>query len=423
MQFVGILVILHIAAFIITMAGTIATIERAGDLPGVTFIVSDEWASANALYFSVVTVATVGFGDISPTTALGRLLVCVFIITGAVTFSRVAAALIEVYQEPHAGLGFVSNSSGRMLVLLTGSPNRRQLCDILDELFHPAHPNAAFLHVVSLLEGPFFSEEDARWFGEHPDYASKLSYLRGSVFSPRDLQRAVPGAMRIQADSDRQRLQAVFVLSAHGTEEEDTQNQLRAMALRRSLPPGAEIYVLLGGGDSQHSLQALGIPASRILARDVVKSGFFAANTATPGVGTLLVNLFSSDGGTEAGGERCVEPPRLLPRSLLDQLWSRSSAAPLNPDWLVQRTAWRSERLRRCFPAFADDAMVQQLAELHAAHVQVAVREESRPAETGETLPHLRWWDPFATARVPIRPAWHADYEDGLEQEVCKCGG
>ena len=100
-QLVGVRVMLLISSYIVSMAGTMATIERAGDLPGWDFLVGADWELINALYFSVVTVATVGFGDIAPQTALGRLFICVFIISGAITFSRVAAALIEVYQEPH----------------------------------------------------------------------------------------------------------------------------------------------------------------------------------------------------------------------------------------------------------------------------------------------------------------------------------
>lgn len=100
-QLVGVRVMLLISSYIVTMAGTMATIERAGDLPGWDFLVGADWELINALYFSVVTVATVGFGDIAPQTALGRLFICVFIISGAITFSRVAAALLEVYQEPH----------------------------------------------------------------------------------------------------------------------------------------------------------------------------------------------------------------------------------------------------------------------------------------------------------------------------------
>lgn len=428
-QYVGVLVMLLIASFVVTMACAIETIERAGDLSGWEFLVDNDWQSVNALYFSIVTVATVGFGDIAPRTALGRLCICVFIIMGAIAFSRMAAALIEVYQEPHAGLGAVHNAAGRLLVLLTGSPDRKQLCDVLEELYHPAHPNSAYLHVVSLLEGHAFSEQDSRWFTEHADYGHKFTYLRGSVFNPRDVARAVPGASTRGTSSHR--LQAVFVLSsARGNDDEDTQNQLRAMALRRHLAPGTEIYVLLGSGDSQHSLQALGIPAGRILARDLVKSGFLAANTATPGAGPLLVNLFSSDGGSDAPIAERREVPRVVNRSWMHLRWLKKTASQsLNPEWLALRLRWREERSRRCFAPFSDDAMVQGLASSAAPsfaaaalpdHSTSRVYTDQASSSSAWVAPNLsRWWN-AAESRLEKenRPAWHTDYEEGLEQEL-----
>lgn len=314
-----------------------------------------------------------------------------------------------------AGLGVVRNPTGRLLVLLTGSPDRRQLCDVLDELFHPAHPNAAYLHVVSLLEGSNFSEDDFRWFEESPHYGPKLSYLRGSVFDVRDLERAAPGSTTFTGDTSRLRLQAVFVLSARGTEDEDTQNQLRAMALRRFLPHGAEIYVLLGSGESLHSLMALGIPAERILARDIVKSGFLAANAATPGAGTLLVNLFSSDGGA-AGSDDRLGPPRVLSRGFgAGFSWRSQPTVSLNPEWLSQRVVWRAERTRRCFPPLPDNAVFSAMTPDHPVHAVVPMGGggKSRKPQS-EVLP----WSLFTEIDTTARPAWHADYKDGLEQEV-----
>ena len=345
-------------------------------------------------------------------------------------FSQMAAALIEVYREPHAGLGAVRNPTGQMLVLLTGSPDRRQLLDVLDELYHPAHPNAAFLHVVSLLEGQWFSESDSRWFLEHAEYANKLTYLRGSVFDPRDLERAVPGALGRPSSGRRSRLQAVFVLSNRGTEEEDTQNQLRAMALRRYLT-NAEIYVLLGSADSQHSLQALGISAGRILTRDVVKAGFLAANTATPGAGPLLVNLFSSDGIASNGVPARREIPREMPLSWGEyfSLTPSKTAGRFNPAWLSRRLSWRADRLKRCFPPLVDDEIVLQLSS-SSSHVAVPVYSggthtvgnsalDAGDAEVTPSLTHRWWsWNRDNEPEVPPRPTWHSDYQDGLVQEV-----
>lgn len=51
----------------------------------------------NALYWAVVTLATVGYGDLAPQTAPGRLLTSVFILVGIVTISVFTATLASVF--------------------------------------------------------------------------------------------------------------------------------------------------------------------------------------------------------------------------------------------------------------------------------------------------------------------------------------
>lgn len=51
----------------------------------------------NALYWAVVTLATVGYGDLAPQTTAGRLLTSVFILVGMVTISVFTATLASVF--------------------------------------------------------------------------------------------------------------------------------------------------------------------------------------------------------------------------------------------------------------------------------------------------------------------------------------
>ncbi len=50
----------------------------------------------DAFYYSVVTVATVGYGDIHPTTAMGKVLAIVLIVAGVGTFLEVIAGITQV---------------------------------------------------------------------------------------------------------------------------------------------------------------------------------------------------------------------------------------------------------------------------------------------------------------------------------------
>ncbi|EHJ46069.1 Ion transport 2 domain protein [Solidesulfovibrio carbinoliphilus subsp. oakridgensis] len=51
----------------------------------------------DALYFSVVTITTVGYGDIHPVTATGKLLAMALILSGGGTFFGILAAAVEMF--------------------------------------------------------------------------------------------------------------------------------------------------------------------------------------------------------------------------------------------------------------------------------------------------------------------------------------
>jgi len=75
--------------FVTVLAATLALgIGGTMALEGLSFV--------DALYFTVVTVATVGYGDIHPTTDAGKLLAVVLIVTGVGTFLGVFANAAEL---------------------------------------------------------------------------------------------------------------------------------------------------------------------------------------------------------------------------------------------------------------------------------------------------------------------------------------
>lgn len=51
------------------------------------------WSLLDALYFSVVTIATVGYGDLTPHTALGKIFTIFYIFAGIGLFASAVATL------------------------------------------------------------------------------------------------------------------------------------------------------------------------------------------------------------------------------------------------------------------------------------------------------------------------------------------
>ncbi len=72
-----------------------------GQIAGGTLIFAalEDWSLIDALYFCVVTSATVGYGDFAPTTDAGRLFCIVYIITSVglvvALLSRIATGRVE----------------------------------------------------------------------------------------------------------------------------------------------------------------------------------------------------------------------------------------------------------------------------------------------------------------------------------------
>ena len=63
-------------------------------LIGTAFYVRTEgWSVLDALYFCVVTLATVGYGDFAPRTSLGKVFTIVYVLIGAGVFVVLAAEL------------------------------------------------------------------------------------------------------------------------------------------------------------------------------------------------------------------------------------------------------------------------------------------------------------------------------------------
>jgi voltage-gated potassium channel len=57
------------------------------------------WSWLDALYFSVVTLSTVGYGDLTPTTPVGKIFTVAYILMGISIFITFASMLVKEREE------------------------------------------------------------------------------------------------------------------------------------------------------------------------------------------------------------------------------------------------------------------------------------------------------------------------------------
>jgi len=103
------------------------------------FMMAEHLDLANALYFSIVTVATVGYGDIAPSTVVGKVLAVLMIFAGTGTFLGVVATGTEIFlarreQETRhrklqmiVGLFFTETGNSLLQFLVAADPLRAEL--------------------------------------------------------------------------------------------------------------------------------------------------------------------------------------------------------------------------------------------------------------------------------------------------------
>jgi voltage-gated potassium channel len=99
---------------------------------GVVFYTNAEhWSLVNAIYFCVVTLGTVGYGDITPTTAAGKLFTVIYIILGLSVIGGFFATLGRMIDPQR----FLSLGGGAQEM----AKLREELARVREEMAHLAH--------------------------------------------------------------------------------------------------------------------------------------------------------------------------------------------------------------------------------------------------------------------------------------------
>ena len=110
------------------------------------------WNVVNAIYYTWVTISTVGYGDISPESYVGRLMAIVFIVYGLYFFGTVTTEIFESIDREQKGYGFRFLKPTDRHAVLVGGADAGTVSDFTHEFLHHDHAPMNTDFSVTLLQ-------------------------------------------------------------------------------------------------------------------------------------------------------------------------------------------------------------------------------------------------------------------------------
>ena len=140
------------------------------------------------LYYTIVTLSTVGYGDISPNTFIGKIIFVIldFMILAVITHQINDLIVLILSQSKYARNTYRAKEDISH-ILLVGNISTESLKSFCQEFFHPDH-GAQYRHAVILNQR--IPPRDMEVFLQKPEIKNFLFYLQGDPFNEKDLLRA-----------------------------------------------------------------------------------------------------------------------------------------------------------------------------------------------------------------------------------------
>ncbi|XP_034754413.1 calcium-activated potassium channel subunit alpha-1a isoform X23 [Etheostoma cragini] len=266
----------------LTAAGFIHLVENSGD-PWENFQNYQSLSYWECVYLLMVTMSTVGYGDVYAKTTLGRLFMVFFILGGLAMFARYVPEIAALILNRKKYGGSYNSTRGRKHIVVCGHITLESVSNFLKDFLHKDRDDVnveiVFLHNIS----PNLELEAL--FKRH---FTQVEFYQGSVLNPHDLAR-----VKIESAD------ACLILAnkyCADPDAEDASNIMRVISIKNYHPKIRIITQMLQYHNKAHLLN---IPSWNWKEGDdaiclaELKAGFIAQSCLAQGLSTMLANLFS----------------------------------------------------------------------------------------------------------------------------------
>ena len=252
------------------------------------------------LYFTVITISTVGYGDIYPISEGGRILIICLIILAAYYIPLKTGEILSILKDTSMYSREIYKSHPEIPhLILCGFVSVEALVSFCEELFHEDHGQNEKNVIILDKDMP---TQEMRLFLHAGKYEMNLKYLQGNPMNEKDLERAdITKAKAIVILTDK------YSLNPHAI---DHQNILLALFIKKFLLKkkivNSTIYLQLIKPENKihylSGLESLSIDSKlnddRMIIIEEIKMNLLSKSCLIPGIMPLIANLVRSSGSS-----------------------------------------------------------------------------------------------------------------------------
>ncbi|XP_041764583.1 calcium-activated potassium channel slowpoke isoform X30 [Anopheles merus] len=265
----------------LTAAGIIHLLENSGD--PLEFNNPQQLSYWTCVYFLIVTMSTVGYGDVYCETVLGRTFLVFFLLVGLAMFASSIPEIIELVGSGSKYGGELKREQGKRHIVVCGHITYESVSHFLKDFLHEDREDVD-VEVVFLHRKP----PDLELEGLFKRHFTTVEFFQGTIMSPIDLQRVKVH----EAD-------ACLVLAnkyCQDPDAEDAANIMRVISIKNY---SDDIRVIIQLMQYHNKAYLLNIPSwdwkqgDDVICLAELKLGFIAQSCLAPGFSTMMANLFA----------------------------------------------------------------------------------------------------------------------------------